>query len=49
MELLSDEKLKEAYSLALKLKLDLEFIILLEQEMKNRGLLENNLSNPGCS
>lgn len=36
MEVLTDEELEAACREAIKLKLDLEFIIILEQEMKSR-------------
>lgn len=38
MEVLTDEELQATYKEAIKLKLDIEFIIILEQEMKSRGI-----------
>jgi hypothetical protein len=35
---LTDEKLMEAYSLATRLHLDSTFIVMLEDELKTRGL-----------
>ncbi|MFE7084091.1 sporulation histidine kinase inhibitor Sda [Priestia megaterium] len=39
MEKLSDAVLKETYIKAIKLKLDKNFILILENELKQRGLL----------